>query len=73
VEKKLKNIWRGGITVSTTVSVIMASAVVMTILTILMCLWYLKRGYSYKHTIDELPDHLKIDEIPEHMKDYQKK
>ena len=51
----------------------MVATGVMTIGTILMCLWYLKRGYSYKHTIDELPDHQKIDEIPEHLKNYQKK
>lgn len=45
----------------------MSSSLVMT-LVIIMCIgmiaivmWYLKSGYSYKHTVDELPDPTKED------------
>jgi hypothetical protein len=32
------------------------TAVIMTIIMIGLVIWYLGRGYSYKHTVDELPD-----------------
>ncbi len=38
---------------------VMILVIIMCIGMIAMVMWYLKKGYSYKHTVDELPDPVK--------------